>query len=87
MTMYSVEFTGNSRREFLRLDATTRRRLRAQLVLLAEWPTARLDVKHLKSRWAGQYRLRVGKYRVLFTVDDDAQCISLREIGPRGSVY
>jgi len=85
--MYSVRFTRNSRREFLGLDATTRRRLRAQLVRLAEWPTARLDVKRLRGRRAGQYRLRVGKYRVIFVVDEERKRISLREIGHRGAIY
>jgi mRNA-degrading endonuclease RelE of RelBE toxin-antitoxin system len=53
----------------------TRRKLKAALGLLAEDPggtTTRLDVKRIDTAH-GQpmYRLRVGDWRVAFTVDED----------------
>lgn len=85
--MYLVEFTTSAKREFLRLDEATRRRLRRRLLLLAEWPNRSLDVRPLRGKRAGQHRLRGGGYRVIFVVDEQAQSISLREIGPRGRFY
>jgi len=49
---------------------------------LAHWPDCR-DVKALKDRTG--YRLRVGRYRVLFTVDTDQNpvVISVEEVRKR----
>jgi mRNA interferase RelE/StbE len=42
-------------------------------------------VKKLKAREG--YRLRVGDYRILFTVDRTAQVVRIGAIGHRGDVY
>ena len=44
-----------------------------------------LDIKSLKGR--SERRLRVGKYRVLFIEDRDAQTYVITTIGSRGDVY
>ncbi|MGF1602210.1 MAG: type II toxin-antitoxin system RelE/ParE family toxin [Thermosynechococcaceae cyanobacterium] len=43
------------------------------------------DVKPMKGR--PELRLRVGRYRVLFRVDEDSQRFVITQIGPRGDVY
>ena len=69
-------------------------RIRAQLsrLLLAveeegEIPFAELDIKMMKGKWDGFYRLRVGKVRILFTVNFESTEIEIRVIGTRGDVY
>lgn len=42
------------------------------------------DIKKLKG-FENDYRLRVGDFRVLFTLEDDI--IIIDEIGPRGQIY
>jgi mRNA interferase RelE/StbE len=44
-----------------------------------------LDIKPLKGR--PELRLRIGKYRVLFIEDQDAQTYVITTIGSRGDVY
>ncbi len=44
-----------------------------------------LDIKSLKGR--PEFRLRVGKYRVLFIEDKDNQLYVITAIGSRGDVY
>jgi len=85
--VYSIEVTDRAEKQLLALDARTRARVEERIDGLAEWPNATLDVKPLRGRRAGQYRLRVGKYRIIFLVDEGAQLISVREIAPRGSAY
>lgn len=51
--------------------------------LLAQPET--LDIKPLQGR--PEMRLRVGKYRVLFFEDQDAQTYVITVIAPRGDVY
>jgi len=85
--VYSIRFTGKSERQFLRLDARTRARLEERIDQLAQWPNTTLDVRPLRGNLAGVYRLRVGQYRVILVVDEERKRISVREIGPRGSIY
>jgi len=41
-----------------------------------------------KKLWGGdRYRIRVGHYRVLYTIDDDLQKIEVSAVGHRREVY
>lgn len=44
------------------------------------------DIKALQAR-NGYYRLRVGDYRVIYTVNHDVLTVYVVEIGNRGDVY
>jgi mRNA interferase RelE/StbE len=50
-------------------------------------PFTELDIKKMKGDWEGFYRLRVGKNRVIFTLDSDSRDIEVYVIGARGDVY
>jgi mRNA interferase RelE/StbE len=42
---------------------------------------------YLKMKNAEGYRIRMGDYRILYDIDDQAQKITLRKIGHRRDVY
>ena len=44
------------------------------------------DVKHLKGR-TDELRLRVGAWRIRFTLADDGQTVNVLRILPRGRAY
>lgn len=44
-----------------------------------------IDIKKLKG--TPLYRLRVGNYRVLYTIDNDIRVITIENIDNRGDVY
>lgn len=50
-------------------------------------PFNELDIKKLKGKWQGFYRLRIGKIRVIFSVDLDTLDIEIDNIGARGDIY
>ena len=50
-------------------------------------PFSFLDIKKLKGKWEGFYRLRVGTIRVIFTVNIDNSYLEIYTIGTRGDVY
>ncbi len=50
-------------------------------------PFTDLDIKKMKGQWEGFYQLRVGKIRVIFTVNLDSASIEIYTIGARGDVY
>jgi mRNA interferase RelE/StbE len=68
------------------LPRNTAKRIRSKLVALAGDPFARNpNVKKLSGRDA--WRLRIGDWRALYTVDRTNQIISIMVIRPRGSAY
>ncbi|MBQ7118390.1 MAG: type II toxin-antitoxin system RelE/ParE family toxin [Clostridia bacterium] len=44
------------------------------------------DIKSMRG-YEGYYRLRVGDYRVIYTVNDSVLLVRVIEIGNRGDVY
>jgi len=51
------------------------------------FPISRLDLKKLKGRWEGFFRLRVGDFRIIFRVDVSEKTIFIYHIHFRGKVY
>lgn len=46
------------------------------------------DIKRLKGkRCAGMYRLRVGDYRIIYTIDGEKLIICVADAGNRGQIY
>lgn len=50
-------------------------------------PFTELDIKQMKGEWEGFYRLRIGKIRLIFTVDITSGDIEVYAIGSRGDIY
>jgi mRNA interferase RelE/StbE len=85
--IYRVELSRNAERYLERLDRPTQTRIVVALRHLAIDPYVEsLDCKPLAGR-AGEYRLRVRKYRIIYSVEDGVLLINVIDIGPRGDVY
>jgi mRNA interferase RelE/StbE len=81
---YRLEFTRSAQKEFLRLADALSERVIRKLRELQETP--RPDgVKKLQGREG--YRVRVGDYRMLYTIDDAARVIIVLSIAHRRDVY
>ena len=84
--MYRVEIEAEAERALRRMPRNTAKLIRSKLLALAEDPFARnRNVKKLSGRDA--WRLRIGDWRALYTVDTNNQIISIMAIRPRGSAY
>jgi len=46
-----------------------------------------IDVKKMKGRWRGYYRIRMSKFRLLLKIDVGNKTIFIDKIDYRGSVY
>jgi len=77
----------------LELNERDRRRIREALEELADAiekgtiPFTSLDVRKLKGKWEGYFRLRVGDFRVIFAIDSEEGAILVFNIHRRKSVY
>ena len=65
-------------------DRITQQRIKEGVNGLLEYPP-RGDVKVMQGQPAGTYRLRVGKYRIIYELREDALLII--NIGSRGDIY
>ena len=82
--MYRLEVSQTAHRQIRRLPAQTQERVNKTIARLAENP--RLPgVKKLTAREG--YRVRVGDYRILYQVDDDAKLVIIYRVMARGDVY
>lgn len=69
-----------------RMDRPTAERIRTKMRELAKAPHAR-NSNAVKLQGVEGYRLRVGDWRVIYTLDHDVLTVVVVRIGPRGSVY
>jgi len=81
---YDVRWTIRATKQARRIPRDERRRIVSAVGELADWPACRerQDIKPLRNH-AYQYRLRVGRYRVLFDVESGLRVVSIEEVRKR----
>ena len=84
MTVYRVEVRPAAIRALRRLDPQMRPRIQGAIALLAQDPRPP-GARKLRGR-AG-LRIRVGDYRIIYTVEDDVLMVVVVTLGHRREVY
>ncbi len=82
--MYRIEFRKAAVRALRKMEPELQARIRGAVALLAVDPRPPGALK-LSGRDA--YRLRIGSYRLIYTIQDDRLIIVVVAIGHRSSVY
>lgn len=85
---YSVETTSSFDKEFKRLDKYTQKMIKAWIeknLIGCEDP--RTIGKGLSSNRSGQWRYRIGDYRLICIIEDNKLVITALNIGHRREVY
>ena len=84
--MYRLNYKKSAFKFLTRMPRGERQRVTGALSRLARDPDEpALDVKPLEGREG--YRLRVGRWRVLFRRQDDDLVILVMDVGARGGIY
>ncbi len=83
--MYSIVITSSAEKDLRRLDRSVKNRVTVAILALADDPRPVGCIK-IKSE-EGVWRIRVGEYRVAYTVDDQAKIVTIIRVGPRGDFY
>jgi mRNA interferase RelE/StbE len=87
MVIYSVEFTDEAEKDLARIDKNTAQRILNKLRWLAE-NFDMIKPERLKGElWKDKFKLRVGDYRVIYSVDFDKKIITVHLIGHRSEIY
>ena len=85
---YHVEYTSRALKQLKKMDRFT-------ALLLTSWVGEHLEGcedpralgKGLSANRAGEWRYRVGDYRILCVIEDDVLVIEIFSVGHRRSVY
>lgn len=82
---YKIFLLRRAEKDLERLATPTLRRVKKAMTTLATQPRP----THAKKLVGGtdQYRLRLGNYRLLYTIDDTKRKIVIYQIGHRQGVY
>ncbi len=81
MQTYKIKFEKAAQKFLDKQDKAQRLRLYAAIYKLPDGT----DIKRLKG--CNLFRLRVGDYRILYTIDEMVKIISIENIDNRGDVY
>ncbi len=88
MTNYEILVSQTAAKELRNLEISLQERIKEKLRELAKDPgnnTGRLDVRKLAATGRNYSRLRVGDYRVIFFVEENA--VKVVRIAKRSDVY
>jgi mRNA interferase RelE/StbE len=84
--MWSVTYTADAVRSLSRMDAAIAKRIRSKMLALARNPNAaNNNVKKLIG--VAGYRLRVGDWRVIYTLEHRTMIVVVVRVGRRSEVY
>lgn len=85
---YSVETTARFDREFRKLDRYTQRMIKGWIDKnLVDTDNPRNQGKGLTANRSGQWRYRIGDYRLICQIDDGKLVILALTVGHRSEVY
>ncbi len=85
---YSIETTERFNKEFKKLDRYTQRMIKAWIEKnLVGCTNPRQHGKGLTANRSGQWRYRIGDYRLICQIEDDRLVILALSVGHRREVY
>ena len=85
---YSVETTSRFDKEFKKLDRYTQLMIKSWITKnLIDCENPRIHGKALVANRKGQWRYRIGDYRLICLIEDDRLIIAALNIGHRRDVY
>jgi mRNA interferase RelE/StbE len=85
MTSYRIDFRGSAERELHRIERQMVPRIVAAIEALADEPRP-LGTRKLAGS-EHTYRIRVGDYRVVYTINDSQRAISVERVRHRRDAY
>lgn len=85
MPEYSLEIKHSARKELDALDDALFARIDTRIVALSSnpRPTGCKKLRGYKDHW----RIRIGDYRVVYILDDDAHTVTITHVAHRREVY
>lgn len=83
--MFRYEFTPKSRKQFRKLDKQVQFRIIEKLDYFCSTQDPLVHADPIFDKELGEYRFRMGDYRVVFDIKDDL--LTIHKVGDRKNVY
>ncbi|MBQ3705426.1 MAG: type II toxin-antitoxin system RelE/ParE family toxin [Clostridia bacterium] len=88
MRTFNVELSDRFKREFRKLDKYTQKIIRAWIDKnLVGCENPRAHGKGLTANLSGQWRYRIGDYRLICSIEDERLVILALSVGHRSEIY
>ena len=88
MKKYKIELSERFKKEFRKLDKYTQKIIRGWIDKnLVETQNPRIHGKGLTANRNGQWRYRIGDYRLIYIIDDKKLVILALTVGHRRNIY
>ncbi len=85
--MYSLKLEKKALKTFEKLDPEERKRIAKKIDAFFEYENPLAFAKRLKNYKLGEYRFRVGDYRLIADVNIENKIIKIMRIGHRREIY
>ena len=83
---YSIVISEAALKQLIKIPTSFGNKIEKKINSLAENPRP-VGTKKLKGKDEDLYRIRVGDYRIIYTIDDIVKIVDVRKIGHRKDVY
>lgn len=84
---FEIQLTNEADTDYNGLNANMKRRVNRAFDTLMQNPFFGTNISKLQGQYAGQYRYRVGSYRVIYSIDTERCHCIVRGIRPRDRAY
>jgi len=85
---WNIEWDDRARKELRKLDSSVQKEILSYLrIRIAESDNPRLFGQSLTGNKSGLWRYRVGNYRIICSIEDDALVVFVVGVGHRKEVY
>ena len=83
---YAIRWATAAEKQLARIDRRAQLLIRSHVDALADDPRP-LGAKAMQPPYKGATRIRIGDYRVIYTVDDKKRVVEVIRVGNRGDIY
>ncbi|MBM3189704.1 MAG: type II toxin-antitoxin system RelE/ParE family toxin [Chloroflexi bacterium] len=85
--MYEIRLTRDARASYEAADKALARQLNRCFDQLQEQPYMHPNIRRLRGPLAGQWRYRIGDWRVIYRVQEEERIVTILLIAHRSSAY
>jgi mRNA interferase RelE/StbE len=85
--MFKILLHNNAAKAYNKLDDKTATRINRAIDALKDNPFHGKDIKRLRGKLKGKYRLRVGGYRIIYRIEEEEKVLIIEDIKLREKVY
>ncbi|MUG99379.1 type II toxin-antitoxin system mRNA interferase toxin, RelE/StbE family [Scytonema sp. UIC 10036] len=85
--MYEVILYSDAQAFYAAADKALAKKIAKCLEQLERNPRSHPNIKPLKGNYSGYFRYRIGDYRVVYSIDEEAMQVLVYTIAHRGEVY